>query len=90
MDGEEIATCPSCTLTIRVVYDADKLLEANKKANSSDSSTHSTRNAHEFMNDVYKSVDKVAIKGYDRGESKGGESNGGSEYKEYGSSKDEK
>lgn len=24
-DGEDIATCPSCTLRIRVVFDADKL-----------------------------------------------------------------
>lgn len=24
-DGEEIATCPSCTLRIRVIYDSEKL-----------------------------------------------------------------
>jgi CSL zinc finger len=25
LDGEEIATCPSCTLRIRIIYDDDKL-----------------------------------------------------------------
>jgi hypothetical protein len=25
MDGEDIATCPSCTLRIRVIFDEDKL-----------------------------------------------------------------
>lgn len=25
LDGEEIATCPSCTLRIRIIFDDDKL-----------------------------------------------------------------
>ena len=75
MDGEEIATCPSCTLTIRVVYDIDKLTAANKKAHAPKSSS-----AHNFMEDVYKSVDKSAIRGYEKGESKSGESKESSDY----------
>jgi diphthamide biosynthesis protein 3 len=31
LDGEEIASCPSCTLRIRVIYDMDVLEEKQKE-----------------------------------------------------------
>lgn len=30
LDGEDIATCPSCSLIIQIIYDPDKLPKLNK------------------------------------------------------------
>jgi hypothetical protein len=29
-DGEEVATCPSCSLIVKVIYDADEFLECEE------------------------------------------------------------
>ncbi len=35
-NGEDIATCPSCSLIVRIIYDDDSLVAAQLKATGSD------------------------------------------------------
>lgn len=36
LDGEDIATCPSCTLRVRVIFDEDKLPKLSPAADEED------------------------------------------------------
>ncbi len=47
LDGEDVATCPSCTLRIRVIYDIDALpAEAPGPENNSSNNSSNTENTN--------------------------------------------
>ncbi|KAF9804424.1 hypothetical protein SFRURICE_014344 [Spodoptera frugiperda] len=43
LDGEELATCPSCSLVVRVIYDVEKLKAENEEKHKADSNREAVR-----------------------------------------------